>query len=87
MCRTATKKVSLKVLVWLFHDWGVKNKINRIYERSLRIVYGGNKFSLIELLRKDKLKKKYHKNLQVHSTEIYKVKHGLSSLSRSNIVR
>ena len=33
------------LLVWMFHDRGLNNNINRIYERSLRSVYGDNKFS------------------------------------------
>ena len=36
------------LLVWMFHDWGLNNNINRIYERSLRSVYGDNKSSFEE---------------------------------------
>ena len=53
------------------------NKINRIHKRSLGIVYGGNKSSFTELLRKDKLKK-HQKSLQVLPTKMCEVKHGLS---------
>ena len=56
----------------MFHDRGFHNKINRMRERSLRIVYGDNKYSFEELLRKDKSGKLHHKNLQVLATEICK---------------
>ena len=26
-------------LVWMFHSWALNNKINRLHERTLRLVY------------------------------------------------
>ena len=66
------------LLIWMFHDWGLKNKITWIHERWLRIVHGDNKSSFEELLRKYKSVKIHHRNLQVLATEIYNVQHGLS---------
>ena len=48
-------------LVRMFHDQVFNNKINRIHERSLRIVHGDNKSSFEELLRKDKSVKIHNK--------------------------
>ena len=45
-------------LVWMLYDRDLNNKINRMNERSFRIVYGDNKSSFEELLRKVKDKNK-----------------------------
>ena len=41
-------------LIWIFHSRGVNNKINRLHERSLRIVYKDNISSFKDLLKKDR---------------------------------
>ena len=56
----------------MFH---INNKINRIHEQALRLVYQNN-LSLSELLDLDNSVTVYQKNLQVLVTEIYKVKNG-----------
>ena len=37
-------------LVWMFHDRGLNNKINRLHERALRIVYRDDVSTFKELL-------------------------------------
>ena len=37
-------------LVWMFHNRTLNNRINRIYERALRIIYQDHNSSLDELL-------------------------------------
>ena len=39
-------------LVWMLHSHGKNNKINRIHERCLQIIYNGKKFTFYELLEK-----------------------------------
>ena len=39
-------------LVWMFHSRGKNNKINRIHERCLRIIYNDKKSTFYELLEK-----------------------------------
>ena len=63
----------------MFHERGLNIQLNRMHKQSPRIVYGDNKSSFEELLRKDKSVKIHYKNLQVLATEMHKVKHGLSS--------
>ena len=58
----------------MFH---INNKINRIHEQALRLVYQNN-LSLSELLDLDNSVTVYQKNLQVLVTEIYKVKNGIA---------
>ena len=42
-------------LVWMFHSRGVNNRINKIHERTLRLVYQDNKSTFEELLMKTNL--------------------------------
>ena len=58
----------------MFH---INNKINRIHEQALRLVYQNN-LSLSKLLDLDNSVTVYQKNLQVLVTEIYKVKNGIA---------
>ena len=59
-------------LVWIFHDRPVKKKINKIYERALRISYKDSCSNFEELLLKANTVPFHHKNLQLHATEIFK---------------
>ena len=61
-------------LVWMFHSSEWNSKINRIHERSLRLVYSDKTSTFQELLDKDKSLR--HKNIQVLATEIYKTVNG-----------
>ena len=61
-------------LIWMFHSRGLNNKINRIYERALRITYKDKSSTFQELLEKDS-------SISIHqklAIEIYKVLHGFS---------
>ena len=40
-------------LIWMFHSRLINNKINRLHERCLRIVYSDNQSTFEELLEKD----------------------------------
>ena len=51
-------------LIWLFHSRTLNNKVNRLYERALKIVYSGYKPSFCELVEKDKSFSICHKNIQ-----------------------
>ena len=65
-------------VVWMCHSRSLNNKINRIQERALRIVYKNYKSGFKELLQKDKSITIHLKNLQYLAIEIYKVKIGIS---------
>ena len=41
------------LVIWMFYSRTIYNKINRLYERSLRIVYSNFKSSFEGLLKKD----------------------------------
>ena len=55
------------------HSRTVNNKLNKLHERCLRIVYNDKKLSIKELLETDKFVTIHNKNLQVLATETFKV--------------
>ena len=55
----------------------LNNKINRIHEQALRLVYQNN-LNFSEILDLDNSVTLHQKNLQDLVTEIYKVKHGIA---------
>ena len=65
-------------LIWMYHSRTQNNKINRLHERALRIVYMDSNLSFSQLLDMDNSVSVYHRNLQKLATEMFKVKHDLS---------
>ena len=65
-------------LIWTFHDRALNNRINKIHERALRVVYQNKNLSFSELLELDSAVTIHEQNLQVLVTEIFKVKNNLS---------
>ena len=64
-------------LVWMFHSRKLNNRVNKLYERELRIAYQDYAFSFTELLAKDNSTTINNRNLQLLATELFKVKNGL----------
>ena len=52
MKASITSQFSNYALIWMFHNRNLNNKINRIHERALRLVYQNN-LSFSELLDLD----------------------------------
>ena len=65
-------------LVWMFHGRDIENKINRLHERVLRIVYADHDSTFEELLLKDGSVTFHNRNIQLLATELYKSTNGLS---------
>ena len=68
-------------LVWMFHNRTMNNKINRLHERALRIVYKDEtdeNLSFQDLLDKDGAVRIHDRNLQRLAVEMYKVKNNIS---------
>ena len=71
-------------LIWMFHSRTINNRINRLHERALRLVYKDSQLSFAELLRKDNSFSIHHRNLQKLTVEMYKTHNDLSpSLMKS----
>ena len=60
-------------VIWMFNGREVNNRINRIHERALKLVYADNNSPYAKLLEKDDSVKIHQRNLEVLATEIFKV--------------
>ena len=80
-----TSHFSYCPFVWMFHSRELNKKINRIHERSLRLVYSDKTSAFQELLDKDKSVSVHNKNIQVLATEIYKTVNGLAPTIMNSI--
>ena len=60
-------------LIWIFSSRRSNNLINRIHERSLRTVYNDTSSTLQELLKRNRSVSIHHKNIQILTTEVFKV--------------
>ena len=65
-------------LVWMFHSRGLNNRINKIHEKALRLVYSDNQSTFSELLIKDSSMTIHERNLQSLTIEVYKSINNLS---------
>ena len=65
----------------MFHGRRMIDKINKLHERALRIVYNNTVTSFENLLIKDKSLTIHHQNIQLLAIEIYKAVHNLSGVS------
>ena len=64
----------------MFHSRTLNNKINRLHERALRLVYNDENLSFQELLNLDNSVTVHQKNLQKLAVEMYKIKNELSPI-------
>ena len=74
-------------LVWFFCSRKINNRINRIQERALRIVYKDYVSIFAQLLEKDSSVSIHIRNLQILATEIFKARNNLSPPIVQNIFK
>ena len=74
-------------LVWMNDNRKINNRINRIHERALRVVYNDDNATFEQLLEKDNAVKIHDRNLQVLATEMLKVKLGIAPVIMNNVFR
>ena len=65
-------------LIWMFHNSQLNNRINKIQERALRLVYKDNKLTFNDLLKLDNSFIMHQRNFHILETEIFKVKNSLT---------
>ena len=75
------------LLVWMCHSRKLNNKINRLQERALRIVYNDKSSTFYQLLEKDKSVTIHTRNLQYLAIEFFKVKIGISPIIMTKIFK
>ena len=74
-------------LIWMFYSRTLNNKINRLQERALRIIYSDYKSLFCELLEKDKSFPIHHKHIQSLAIEIHKFLYNLFPCIINNIFK
>ena len=72
-------------LVWMFHGRQVNNKINRLHERALRMIYEDSTSSFDTLLEKVMSFSVHDKNIQQIALEMYKVAKGIAPTNISSL--
>ena len=73
-------------LVWMFCSRTLNNRINKLQERALRILYKDDVSTFQHLLHNDKSVTMHARNIQLLATEMYKVKNGILPCSLSEFV-
>ena len=68
-------------IVWMFHSRRTNNKINRLHERALSIVYDGDVLTFDPLLAMDIFFCIHDQNIQRLLIEIYQALHDISGNS------
>ena len=83
-----TSQLNYCPLPSMFHNRTLNNKkINRLHERSLRLVYENETLSFQELLDLDNSMTIHHRNIQKLATEMFKIKNKLSPTPMIDIFR
>ena len=65
-------------LIWMFYNRKTNEKINKLHERSLRILYNDDTLCFNDLLLKDESVTMHVRNLRLLATEMFKEKNNLS---------
>ena len=65
-------------VIWMCHGRAINNKINRLHERCLRIIYNDKTSTFKELLEKDNSVSIHYRNIQALAIEMYKVANGMA---------
>ena len=73
-------------LVWMFHSRTLNNKINRLHERALTLVYKDVHLSFQQLIDEDESVTIHHRHLQKLATEMYKLKNNISPIIMKTIL-
>ena len=72
-------------LIWMFHSRTLNNRINRLHERALRLIYRNLNLTFQEMLFIDNSFTIHERNLQKLVTEIYKCKNNYSPIFMTKI--
>ena len=64
--------------IWMFHNRSLNNKINRLHERCLRIIYKDKHSNFEELLNKDNSVSIHHNSVHALALEMHKVANSIS---------
>ena len=65
-------------VVWMSHSRFLNNKVSRLHERCLRIIYNDKRSSIKELLVEGNSVSVHHDNIHTLAIEMYKVTNDMS---------
>ena len=74
-------------LIWMCHSRENNNKINRLHEKCLRIIYNYKRSSFNALLEKDGSVSIHEKNIKILATEMFKVSKNLAPPQMHEIIK
>ena len=74
-------------LIWMFCSRTSNNRINRLHERSLRVLYMDEDNDFSSLLKMNRDITIHHRNIQVLILEVFKIKHGLAPPIMESILK
>ena len=80
-----TAQFSYAPVIWMLHSRKLKNRINHIDERALRLIYKDCTSSFDELLTIDNSFRLHHRNLQNAAIDILKIKLSLALEIMKNV--
>ena len=65
-------------VIWMFHSRSLNNKINRLHEHCLGVIYNDKRSTFEELLAKDNSVSVHRNNINALAIEMYKVANSVS---------
>ena len=71
--------------IWMLHSRSLNNKINRLQERCLRMIYNDKQSNFEELLVRDNSVSIHHRNIQRLAIQMYMVTNAMSPNIMSEI--
>ena len=72
-------------LAWMYHGCANKNKISKLHERCIRIIYNDKQSSFTELLEIDSSVSVHIRNIQILATEMQKLINNLSPSIKNRV--
>ena len=72
-------------VVWMFHSHSLNNKINRLHERCLRIIYNDKRSNIEELLVKVNSVSIHQNNIHSLTIEMYREVNGISPETTTDV--
>ena len=85
--KSALLPFSYGLRVWMCCSRKNNNKISRLHEKCLQIVYNDKQFSFNELLEKDASVSIHMNNIQILATEMYKLINNLSPPTMNRVFK